>query len=68
MTLEDETSFLNLIIWPNICRKYSFLIKMVSFIGTTGILQIQHEVVHLIVKQFWEPKLTIPSIQSRNFH
>lgn len=57
MTMEDETGFVNLVIWPKVFERYARMIKTESFLGVDGKLQVQHGVAHLIVERFWVPDL-----------
>jgi len=70
MTLEDETGFVNVVIWESVFQKYAVLAKTVSFLGITGKLQVEDGVVHLIVEELWEPrvKLKPAAVTSRDFH
>ncbi len=70
MTLEDETGFVNLVIWQNIFEQFTVLVKTTSFLGVTGKLQIQDGVVHLIAEELWRPKFPDNPVhpQSRDFH
>ena len=70
MTLEDETGFVNGILWPNVFEKYSVLARAVSFLGVTGRLQVAENVVHLVAEHLWEPRITSPlqTTRSRDFH
>jgi len=70
MTLEDETGFVNVVIWQKVFEKHDILIKTTSFIGVTGRLQSEHGVVHIVADTFWVPSLdTQPEIaKSRDFH
>jgi error-prone DNA polymerase len=70
MTLEDETGFVNAVIWESVFQRYSILARTVSFLGITGTLQVEDGVVHPIAEKLWEPKLELkPSgAGSRNFH
>jgi error-prone DNA polymerase len=70
MTLEDETGFVNAVIWENVFQRYSVLAKTVSFLGITGKLQVEDGVVHLVAEELWEPKLELKlaSARSRDFH
>jgi error-prone DNA polymerase len=54
MTLEDETGFVNLVIWPKVFEQYGALIRTTSFIGVSGQIQAQDGVVHLIADAFWQ--------------
>ncbi|MFU8803740.1 MAG: error-prone DNA polymerase, partial [Bradymonadaceae bacterium] len=55
MTLEDESGFMNLVIWPKVFEQYGALIRTTPFIGVSGRLQIKDDVVHLIAESFWVP-------------
>jgi error-prone DNA polymerase len=70
MTLEDETGFVNAVVWRQVFEDNALLLKTASFLGITGALQVQQGVVHLVVDKCWTPKLeTSPaSPRSRDFH
>jgi error-prone DNA polymerase len=70
MTLEDETGFVNAVIWENVFQRYAVLAKTVSFLGITGKLQSEDGVVHLVAEELWEPKIELKpaSVTSRDFH
>ena len=70
VTLEDETGFVNLIVWGRVFEKYAALIKTTSFLGVTGKLQTQDGVTHLIAESFWVPDLhqRPAATRSRDFH
>ena len=70
MTLEDETGFVNVVVWENVFQRYPVLAKTVSFLGITGELQTEDGVVHLVAEELWEPRLelTPASAPSRDFH
>jgi len=57
MTLEDETGFVNIILWQDIYEKYRILAKTLSFMGVTGTLQSESNVVHIVAESIWQPKL-----------
>ena len=57
MTLEDETGFVNVVVWESVFQRYSVLAKTLSFLGITGTLQVEDNVVHLVAETFWEPKV-----------
>ena len=57
MTMEDETGFVNLVIWTKVFERYKLLIKTASFLGVTGSLQVHEGVVHLIAQRFWLPDI-----------
>jgi len=70
MTLEDETGFLNAVVWENVFQRYAVIAKTVSFLGITGKLQSEDGVVHLVAEELWEPRLALnpAATQSRDFH
>jgi error-prone DNA polymerase len=70
MTLEDESGFVNVVIWSQVYEEYAVLIKTSDFLGVTGRLQVQDAVVHLIAEAFWTPRLGLrpASGGSRDFH
>ena len=70
LTLEDETGFVNVVVWQNIYEAHKVLVRTASFLGVTGALQVEEEVVHVVAKAFWTPKngLRGAHAQSRDFH
>lgn len=71
MTLEDETGFVNLIVWKRVFDEYRVLAKTASFLGVRGTLQCQDGVVHLIAEELWLPRLRERKperVASRDFH
>jgi error-prone DNA polymerase len=70
MTLEDETGFVNVVVWESVFQRYSVLAKTVSFLGISGKLQVEDGVVHLVAERLWEPKVELKpaSVGSRDFH
>lgn len=69
LTLEDETGFVNVVLWPQVFRRHVVLAKTARVLGVTGRLQVQAGVVHLIAKQLWIPRLpnTPTTNASRDF-
>jgi error-prone DNA polymerase len=70
MTLEDETGFVNVVIWESVFQRYAVLAKTVSFLGISGALQVEDGVVHLVAERLWEPKVELKpaGAPSRDFH
>jgi error-prone DNA polymerase len=70
MTLEDETGFVNVVVWSRVFEKYAVLVKTASFLGVSGRLQVQDGVVHVVAESFWLPEITTrpESAGSRDFH
>ncbi len=70
MTLEDETGFVNVVIWESVFQRYAVLAKTVSFLGITGKLQVEDGVVHLVAESLWKPSVELKpaNVPSRDFH
>ena len=70
MTLEDETGFVNVVVWENIFQRYPVLAKTVNFLGISGRLQVEDGVVHLVAEKLWQPKVSSQPAKSssRDFH
>jgi error-prone DNA polymerase len=70
MTLEDETGFVNVVLWESVFKRYALLAKTVSFLGVTGRLQVEDGVVHVVAEELWEPVLQFKptGAPSRDFH
>jgi error-prone DNA polymerase len=70
MTLEDETGFVNLVVWAQVFARYATVARTTSLLGVSGRLQVQNNVVHLIADTLWVPSLSRPiaPVDSRDFH
>jgi error-prone DNA polymerase len=70
MTLEDETGFVNVVLWPSVFKRHAVLAKTATFLGITGTLQAQQGVVHLVAEQLWTPHIARApaTASSRDFH
>ncbi|HEY6173554.1 MAG TPA: OB-fold nucleic acid binding domain-containing protein, partial [Kofleriaceae bacterium] len=70
MTLEDETGFVNLVVWQQVFARFALVLKTTSLLGVTGRLQVQEGIVHLIADEVWKPRLSRPvtDVVSRDFH
>ncbi|MCC6809409.1 MAG: error-prone DNA polymerase [Deltaproteobacteria bacterium] len=68
MTLEDETGFVNLVVWKKIFDAFHIVAKTTSFLGVTGRVQNENGVVHVIADELWRPKFSLPEVASRDFH
>lgn len=73
-TLEDETGFVNLVVWKQIFDQHRILAKSAILLGVTGRIQATDGVVHLIADELWDPRekgvLVIDEAptRSRDFH
>ena len=70
MTLEDETGFVNLVLWEKVFQQYRVIAKTASFVGVSGKLQVASGVTHLVADSLWMPQVkTRPRRgRSRDFH
>lgn len=70
MTLEDETGFVNLVLWAQVYERFRLLVRTRSFLGVSGRIQSEDSVVHLIVDELWAPELTRTPARTaaRDFH
>jgi error-prone DNA polymerase len=71
MTLEDETGFVNLVVWAQVFEQHAVVARTASLLGITGRLQVQEGITHLIAESLWIPQLSRPVggvVDSRDFH
>ena len=70
MTLEDETGFVNLVIWDRVFQEFSVVARTASLLGVTGTIESKDHVVHLIAQRLWVPRdVTVRGpVKSRDFH
>ncbi len=70
MTLEDESGFVNVVLWSQVFERYLVMAKTQSFLGITGKLQKEQGVVHLIAEELWIPTAQQPAVEpvSHDFH
>lgn len=70
MTLEDETGFVNIVIWANLFEKFALIAKTNPFLGITGRVQSHDGVVHVVASRLWKPnfRLFSDTPRSRDFH
>jgi error-prone DNA polymerase len=70
MTLEDETGFVNVVVWKQVFDEYAVIARTQPFLGVTGKLQVQDGVTHLVAEELWVPRLPQEpaTAGSRDFH
>ena len=70
MTLEDETGFVNVVVWQRVYEEFRAVIRSTSLLGIAGKLQVQEGLVHLIAERVFSPVLTrrVIDVESRDFH
>ncbi len=70
LTLEDETGFVNVVVWQRVFAEHAILIKSAAVLGVSGRVQREDGVVHLVADRLWEPvvRASAPPTQIRSFH
>ena len=70
MTLEDETGFVNVVVWAKVFEQFRVLVTHGVISGRDRQAQTQDGVTHLIAETFWRPKIDTEPVQvgSRDFH
>ena len=70
MTLEDETGFVNLVVWQKVYERFRITAKTAPFLGVSGKVQSEKGVVHLVADKLWIPELSVQpqNGKSRDFH
>ncbi|HRC55995.1 MAG TPA: error-prone DNA polymerase, partial [Kofleriaceae bacterium] len=70
MTLEDETGFVNLVIWSQVFERHAVVARTASLLGVSGRLQVQEGITHLVAEALWVPSLSraVAGVASRDFH
>ena len=69
-TLEDETGFVNVVVWKRVFDRHAALAKTAALLGVTGEIQKADGVIHLIAKSLWVPDVALAeqTHRSRDFH
>jgi len=69
-TLEDETGFVNLVVWQQVFTAHAILARTALVLGVSGKIQQADGVTHLIADTLWDPKLRLEpeGTRSRDFH
>lgn len=70
LTLEDETGFVNIVIWQDVWKRHAWTVKTTPLLGVTGKIQSEDGVVHVVAESFWTPRLPHRPAKtvSRDFH
>lgn len=68
-TLEDETGFVNVVVWRQVYQRHRVLARTSRVLGVTGKIQAAEGVVNLIAEELWTPTLRAPmeAPKSRGF-
>ena len=68
-TMEDETGFVNVVLWRRVFERHAALAKTAVLLGVRGRLQVADGVTHLIADSIYEPALgSVEAPRSRDFH
>ncbi len=69
MTLEDETGFVNVVLWKSVYERHRTLAKAASFVGVSGHVQREGDVVHVVADALWTPRVERAPVgrRSRDF-
>jgi error-prone DNA polymerase len=69
VTLEDESGFINLVIWKNTAERFQSVLKGSSVLAASGRVQREQDIIHLIVHRLWLPewKTTIEPVPSHDY-
>jgi len=66
LTLEDETGFVNVVLWRKIYEQHRILAKTQAFLGVSGRLQVESGVAHLVAHDLWTPRLATRPVEQRS--
>jgi error-prone DNA polymerase len=67
-TLEDESGFVNLVVWSTVFDRDPVLARTAGLLGVTGRIQRTDGVVHLVAETLWDPRMpSPPAIRSHDF-
>jgi error-prone DNA polymerase len=69
VTLEDETGYINVIVWPHLIERQRREVLGASLMGVEGVLERQGEVVHLIARRLSDHSALLGrlTVESRDF-
>lgn len=56
LTLEDESGFVNLVVWKAVYAQFRILVKTAKLLGVKGRLQVAEGCVHLVAQELWDPR------------
>ena len=70
VTLEDETGYVNVVVWNNLAERQRRELLGSSLLGVEGVMQREGAVVHLVARQLTDYSRLLGSLQvtSRDFH
>ncbi len=70
LTLEDETGFVNVVVWKRVIERHAALVAAAPVLGVSGRVESREGVVHLVADRLWRPPLPAhpETAPSRDFH
>jgi error-prone DNA polymerase len=66
LTLEDETGYVNTVIWPGLFEKQRAEILRATLLAVDGIMETDGEVHHLIASRVWDFSELAGSLNSKS--
>ncbi|TDJ46463.1 MAG: error-prone DNA polymerase [Gammaproteobacteria bacterium] len=70
VTIEDETGYLNLVVWERLAKSQRSILLGATLLGVKGHVQKEGEVVHVVADRLYDHSALLGSLpaQSRDFH
>ncbi|MCZ6476454.1 MAG: OB-fold nucleic acid binding domain-containing protein, partial [Gammaproteobacteria bacterium] len=70
VTIEDETGYLNLVVWERLAKYQRSILLGATLLGVKGHVQKEGEVVHVVADRLYDHSALLGSLpaQSRDFH
>ena len=70
LTLEDETGFINVIVWPRVLERFRAIVLGASLLYVKGVLQREGEVIHVVGGAFFDESAQLADLplKARDFH
>jgi error-prone DNA polymerase len=73
MTLEDETGFVNVVVWRDVFERYEVVGKTATLLEVTGKIQAEEGVVHVVAEHLADLGESVKAAaggveKSRDFH
>lgn len=70
VTIEDETGYLNLVIWERVAKSQRTILLGATLLGVRGRVQKEGNVVHVVAHKLYDHSTLLDSLpaQSRDFH
>ncbi len=70
MTLEDETGFINVVVWPWVAERQRTPMMRARLLGITGVIERDEGVIHVVAAKLEDHTLLLGKLEtaSRDFH